>query len=139
MKAAVKSAIRMCEECQSIDPALIQWEKGKLKGNRNWQRLGIDITHYSTQHFLTLTDCGPLCFSIWKQLVRQDLAKMIRQLEAVFSERGPPHKILTDNGTAFCSKEFQDFTQEWGIHLRFHCAYASAGNGIAEQYHRTVK
>ena len=33
-KAAVKAAIRMCEECQSIDPAPIQWEKGKLKANR---------------------------------------------------------------------------------------------------------
>ena len=35
-KAAVRSAIWMCEECQSIDPALIQWEKGKLEVNRNW-------------------------------------------------------------------------------------------------------
>ena len=34
-KAAVKLAIRMCEECQSIDSAPIQWEKGKLEVNRN--------------------------------------------------------------------------------------------------------
>ena len=46
-KTAVKSNIQMCEECQSIDPAPIQWEKGKLEVNRDWQRRGIDITHYS--------------------------------------------------------------------------------------------
>ncbi len=49
-QAAIKSAIWMCEECQSIDPAPIQWEKGKLEVNRNWQRLVMDITHYSTHH-----------------------------------------------------------------------------------------
>ena len=138
-KAAVRSAIRMCEECQSIDSALIQWEKGKLEVNRNWQRLGMDITHYITRHFLTFMDCSPLRFSIWKQLVRQDSASVIRQLEAVFFKRSPPHKILTDNDTAFHSKEFKAFTHEWGIHLRFRCAYAPTGNGIAERCHCMVK
>ena len=139
VKAAVRSAIWMCEECQSIDPAPILWEKGKLEVNRYWQRLGMDITHYSTRHFLMLMDCGPLRFSIWKQLARQDSASMIRQLEAVFFERSPPHEILTDNDTAFHRKESQAFAHEWGIHLRFRCAYAPAGNGIAERCHRTVK
>ena len=65
---------------------------------------------------------------------------MIHQLEVVSFEHGPPHKIFTDNNTAFCSKKFQAFTHEWGIHLRFHCTYgAYAGNGIVEQYHHTVK
>ena len=110
-KAAVKSAIQICEECQSIDPALILWEKGKLEVKRNWQRLGMDITHYSAHHFLTLTDCGPTHFSIWKQLARQDSASVIHQLEAVFFKHGPPHEILTDNDTVFCTKEFQAFTR----------------------------
>ena len=80
-----------------------------------------------------LMDCGSLCFSIWKQLARQDSASGIRQLEAVFFEHGPPHKILMDNDTAFCSKELQAFTHEWGIHLEFRCAYAPAGNGIVKR------
>ena len=63
----------------------------------------------------------------------------IRQLEAVFFERDPPHEILTDNDTAFRSEEFQAFAHEWGILLQFRCVYAPAGNGIAERCHRTVK
>lgn len=59
-KAAVKSAIRACKECQSRDSSPIQWEKGKLEVNRNWQRLGLDITHQGAHHFLTLTNCSPL-------------------------------------------------------------------------------
>ena len=139
VKAAVKSSIQICEECQSIDLAPIQWEKGKLEVNRNWQRLVMDITHYSTHHFLTLTDCGPSRFFIWKQLAKQDSVSVIHQLEAVFFEHGPPHEILTDNDTAFSSKEFQAFAHEWGIQLQFRCAYAIARNGIAERCHCTVK
>ena len=117
-KAAIKSAIWKCKECQSTDPAPIQWEKGKLKVNRNWQRLGMDIIHYSTRHFLTLRDCGPSHFSIWNQLGMQDSASVICQLEAVFFEHGPPHKILMDNDTAFCSKDFTRVGNSLTISLR---------------------
>ena len=34
-RAAVKMAIRTCEECQSIDPAPVHWEKGTLAEGRN--------------------------------------------------------------------------------------------------------
>ena len=138
-KAAVRSAIRSCEECQSIDSAPIHWQKGKLEVSENWQRLGMDITHYGVRHFLTLTDCGQSRFSIWKQLARQDSATVILQLEAVFFERGPPHELLTDNDPAFWCSEFRAFAREWKINLRFRCAYAPAGNGVAERCHRTVK
>ena len=92
----------------------------------------MDITHYGARHFLTLTDCGPSRFSIWKQLARQDLA-------TVFFERGPPDKVLTDNDPAFCSSEFKAFAREWKINLRFRWAYAPAGNRIVERCHRSVK
>ena len=107
LRAAIKMAIRTCEECQSIDLAPVHWEKGTLEVDDNWQRLGMDITHYGAHHFLMLTDCGPLCFSIWSQLARQDSASVICQLEMVFFECGPPHKLLTDNDMAFCSWEFR--------------------------------
>ena len=55
-RAAVKMAIRTCEECQSIDPAPVHWEKGTLEVDDKWQRLGMDITHYGAHHFLTPTD-----------------------------------------------------------------------------------
>ena len=132
-------AIRTCEECQSIYPAPVHWEKGTREVDDNWQRVGINIMHYGAYHFLMLTDCGPLRFSIWRQLARQDSASVIRQLEIVFFERGPPHELLTDNDTAFCSREFRAFTNDWGVNLRFRCTYVPAENGIAERYHHTVK
>ena len=48
-------------------------------------------------------------------------------------------EILTDNDTAFTSKDFRKFARNWDVHLRFRCAYSPSGNGIVERSHRTVK
>ena len=99
----------------------------------------MDNMHSGAHHFLMLTDCGLSRFSIWRQLARQDSASVIRQLERVIFECGPPHKLLTDNETNFCSREFRAFANDWGVNLQFCCAYVPAGNGIADQCHCSVK
>ena len=48
-------------------------------------------------------------------------------------------EILTDNDTAFTSKDFGEFARNWDVHLRFQGAYSPSGNGIVERSHRTVK
>ena len=121
--------------CQSIDPAPVQ----KLDVRDNWRRVGMDITHYENQHYLTLIYCGPSRFSIWRPLEHQNAASIIRQLESVFGERGPPAELFTDNGAAFSGEEFGRFAENWGIKLRFWCAYVPSGNGIVERCHRTIK
>ena len=99
----------------------------------------MDVTHYVSQHFLTLIDCGLTKFTIWRSLVRQDSSSVIRELESIFYEMGPPEEILTDNDTAFCSMEFRHFVDEWGIRLRHQCAYVPSGNGIVERCHQSMK
>ena len=39
---------------------------------KNWSRLAMDITHYSSRHFLTLIDCCPSWFMLWRLLGWQD-------------------------------------------------------------------
>ena len=138
-KADVRSTIRACEQCQTIDPALVHWTKGGLAVKANWQRLGIDITHYNGKHFLTVTNCGPAHFTIWWLLQRQDSGNIILHLEAIFFERGPPQELLTDNDTAFSSGEFREFSTSWGVHLWFRCVYMPGGNDIIEQCHCSIK
>ena len=64
-RPAVKIAIRTCEECQSIDPAPVHWEKGTLEVDDKWQRVGMDITHpsFPNTHRLNLEaiDKARLC------------------------------------------------------------------------------
>ncbi|XP_065667190.1 uncharacterized protein LOC136087678 [Hydra vulgaris] len=65
----VRNVIKSCEPCQSINPAPIRWEKGKLDVEGNWERLAMDITHYGTDKFLSLIDCGPSKYALWRQLL----------------------------------------------------------------------
>ena len=64
----VRNVIKNCEPCQSIDPSPIRWEKGILDVKGNWERLAMDITHYGTDKFLSLIDCGPSQYALWRQL-----------------------------------------------------------------------
>ena len=138
-KETAKSVVKACETCQSIDLAPVRWRKGKLSMKDNWSRLAIDITHHNGENFLTIIDCGSLRFAIWRPLRRQNASTVIQQLENVFLERGPLMEILTDNDTAFTSKDFGKFARNWDVHLRFRCADSPSGNGIVERSHRTIK
>ena len=72
-------------------------------------------------------------------LRRQDSPSVVQQLESVFCERGAHAELLTDNDTAFRSRAFQEFAEEWNVKLRFCCAYVPSGNDIVERCRRTVK
>ena len=76
---------------------------------------------------------------MWRPQRRQDVPTVIQQLENVFLERVLLMEILTDNNTAFTSKDFREFARNWDVHQRFRCAYSLSGNGIVEQNHRTIK
>ena len=135
----VQQVVRACQVCQSIDPAPVKWAKGELNVEEVWSRVGMDVTHVNGRHYLTLIDCGPARFAVWRQLRRQDTASIIEQLEMVFLERGAPPEILTDNDTAFRSEAFMRFAEKWAMRVRFRSAYVASGNGIAERCHRSVK
>lgn len=138
-KQQVRSVVANCEECQSVDPPSVKWRRGELGVEGVWQRLGMDITHCHGQHYLTLIDCEPSRFTIWRQLRIQTSEQVIKQLEAIFYERGVPEEILTDNDTAFRSRLFAEFAKRWCVRVRFRCAHVPSGNGIVERCHRTVK
>ena len=123
-----------CKECQSIDPAPVSWKAGRLDICENWRRVGIDVTHLESRHYLTLIDCGPSRFAIWRLLLCQDFASIIQQLE-----RGVPVELLTDNTKSFRGQTFSKFAEHWGIWIRFRCAYIPAGNRIVERSHCTIK
>ncbi|XP_065668044.1 uncharacterized protein LOC136088283 [Hydra vulgaris] len=136
----VRNVIKSCEPCQSIDPAPIRWEKGNLDVEGNWERLAMDITHYGTDKFLSLIDCGPSKYALWRHLSSSygSLA-IVRILRLIFCERGAPSEILTDNEPTFKTKEIRSFLDSWGVQIRFRAAYYPEGNGIVERNHRTIK
>lgn len=138
-RAQVRNVVLSCRKCQSIDPAPERWERGSLSVNECWKRISSDICHVNGQHYLTLIDCGPSRFTIWRHLKRQDAFAIIEQLEQIFYERGAPTQLLTDNATIFHSTPFRKFTDHWAIEVLYRCAHVPSGNGISERSHRTIK
>ncbi|KRZ93227.1 putative Pol polyprotein [Trichinella sp. T8] len=138
-KRQVRQVISGCEPCKSLDPAPGKWKRGSLEVEEVWQRVGMDITHVKGRPYLTIIDCGPSRFAVWRRLRVHCSANVIEQLEAVFYERGTPEELLTDNDTAFRGRIFTEFVARWGVRVRYRCAYAPSGNGIAERCHRSVK
>lgn len=135
----VRDVVQKCRQCQAIDPAPEKWQRGELSVPKIWSRVSMDICHVNHKHYLTLIDCGPSRYAIWRNIRRQDTASVIEQLESVFLERGAPEELLTDNATSFRSSLFTQFAERWGMSLRYRCANAPSGNGISERCHRTVK
>uniref|UniRef100_A0A5S6QJ31 Uncharacterized protein n=1 Tax=Trichuris muris TaxID=70415 RepID=A0A5S6QJ31_TRIMR len=138
-KREVRRVLSECDICKSIDPAPAKWKHGVLEVPQIWQRVGVDVTHYGKDLYLTMIDCGPSRFAIWRLLIHRSSVEVARHLESVFYERGAPEELLTDNDTAFRSREVRLVTERWGTRLRFRCAYAPSGNGITERCHRTIK
>ena len=138
----VKRELAGCEVCQRIDPALREEnlvDKGSIAVERNWCRVAADVTHYGTSLYLSMVDCGPSRFAIWRKLSSETAACIVAQLHQVVIEHGPFEELLFDNSTAFRSAAVRQFADEWCISLRFRAAYAPSGNGIVERNHRTIK
>ena len=116
-----------------------RWQKGSLGVRECWDRVSMDVCHVGDQHYLTLTDCGPSRYTIWRRLARQDSASVIGQLESVFLERSAPKELLTDNAASFRSAAFCEFASRWGMVVRYRCAHVPSGNGVSERCHRSIK
>lgn len=138
-RADVEAVVRACPDCASVDPAPTQWDKGELSVTNNWQRLAADVTHYGQDRYLTMVDCGPSRFAIWRKIHSEDASTVSAIFQQVFRERGPPTELLLDNSATFRSQELGDLCASWGVHRGFRCAYRPSGNGIVERNHRTVK
>ena len=138
-KDLVKEVVRSCTRCQSIDPAPVTHEGGDLEVRDSWNRLAIDVTHFRGQPYLTILDCGPGRFAIWRRMGSERAGEISRELEQIFYERGPPEELLMDNATAFRSSEMADMMERWGVRPFFRAAYRPSGNGIVERNHRTIK
>ena len=59
--------------------------------------------------------------------------------QTVFVNLGLPEQIVTDNGSAFTSKEFETFLQWNGIQQIRTAPYHTASNGQAERTVQTFK
>ena len=138
-KETVKAVVRQCQQCQSIDPAPASHTPGELGVQEAWSRLAIDVTHYAGRPYLSMVDCGPGRFVVWRELKGETATEICHELDKLFYERGPVDELLMDNALAFRSQDMLQLMEKWGVRPFYRAAYRAGGNGIIERSHRTIK
>lgn len=135
----VKSVIKACSKCKSIDPASISYSHGTLDVEETWKRIACDVTHVNGIPYLSVIDCGPSRFTVWHELQSEEAREVSSKLFQLFCVWGPPEEVLLDNAASFRSQQVKELCAAWGVALLFRCAYRPQGNAIIERCHRTVK
>ena len=57
----------------------------------------------------------------------------------MFSEFGIPEEVISDNGSQFTAKEYQDFVTQYGFRLTTSSQYYPKGNSFIERQVQTIK
>ena len=135
----VSDVVHDCDRCRSVDSAPVRWKHGSLNVDEVWSRLAMDVTHYKNELYLTLVDCGPGRFAIWRKISTDSAENVYRETEEIFRERGPPTELLVDNGPCCRSFKFKMLCDKWSVLCHFRCAFRPETNGIVERNHRTIK
>ena len=106
---------------------------------RPWSRLHLDYAGpLMNKMFLVTVDA----YTKWLEVYAVENATSettIRKLNQTFTTHGLLETIVTDNGTVFTSREFQDFSVQNGIRHVTTAPYHPASNGLAERAVQTFK
>ena len=105
--------VTQCQQCQSVDPAPATHTPGELGVQEAWSRLAIDVTHYAGRPYLSMVDCGPGRFVVWRELKGETATEICHELDGLFYERGPVDELLMDNALAFRSQEMLQLMEKW--------------------------
>ena len=135
----VRQIVRTCDRCQSIDSAPSVHEAGEIQVTKNWERRVVYETHYRNKVYLSMVDCGPGRFAIWKWIREETVEVISTVLEEVFLERRPVTVVLMDNGRAFRSATLKSIPDNWGVRYFFRAAYRPSSKGIVERHYWTIK
>ena len=130
MDAEIEQTVRGCEPCQSSRhlPAaapLYPWSWPA----HPWDRLHLDYAGpFMGKMFLVIIDAHSKWMDVHVTSSATAMAT-IEKLRVTFATRGIPVTVVTDNGTNFTSREFENFMKSNGIAHVKTAPYHPASNG----------
>ena len=136
----LENKVRTCNNCQinrknPPEAPLHPWEWP----SRPWEIIHIDYAGpFLGKMLLIMVDA----YSKWLEVHPTNVATSratTEKLRSTFAIHGLPKTIVSDNGSNFCSEEFEEFLAKNGIHHRRTAPYHPASNGLAERAVQTFK
>ncbi|XP_060110490.1 LOW QUALITY PROTEIN: uncharacterized protein K02A2.6-like, partial [Heteronotia binoei] len=140
MDEEIEGWVQGCKACQESRPDLPSAPAQSWEAHRKpWSRLHIDFAGpFQDKYFFILVDAYTKWFEVIP-VASTSMAAAIRELRRVLCIHGIPDTIVSDNGTAFTSREFRESMQRYLIqHIRS-TPFHPTTNGQAERMVRTTK
>ena len=129
----IEEKVKSCNPCQTnrktpeLAP-LHPWEWP----DKPWSRIHVDYAGpFLNCMFLLIIDAH----SKWLEIhitTASTAAVTIQKLQQTFAALGLPETLVSDNGTAFTTLEFQEFMKQNGITHLITALYHPASNGLAK-------
>ena len=136
----IETLVNTCASCQENRPTppvvpLHLWEWP----TRPWVRLHVDHAGPFMGHmYLILVDAHSKWLEV-KRVSAATSAVTIANLREVFATHGLPEQLVSDNGPAFASTEFDNFMLQNGIKHKRSAPFHPATNGLAERAVQSFK
>ena len=139
MAREISQLVENCLPCQEHKPAN---QKETLiihdKANQPWEKIGCDLFSLMNRDYFVVVDYKSNFIEV-EYMTSTTSRKVVNVLEKLCARYGRPKVLISDGGPQFISKEFQNFTTEWGIQHNLSSPYHSQSNGKAEAAVKTIK
>lgn len=140
MSKSIEQMVKDCAECRMHTNKQLEPLRPTETPDRPWQVLGTDLLHFKGQTYLLVIDY----YSRYPELAlmgNTDFSskKVVTMLKSMFSRHGIPELVHSDNGPQYASREFADFSAQYGFQHVTSSPEYHRGNGAAEKGVQTVK
>ncbi|CAH2226702.1 jg3211, partial [Pararge aegeria aegeria] len=139
MSRDVEQKVRTCAACaeHAARPARESMISHSIP-NLPWRKVGSDIFLFRQKYFLILVDYFSNFIEV-SPISNAGSRAVILAMKEQFARHGIVDELITDNGPAYSSKEFRQFSVDWCFrHTTTSPNYAQA-NGLSERAVQTVK
>lgn len=139
IKNEIKQMIDRCAVCQKYAPTQ---KSEPLKSHEilptPWAKIGCDLFELRGIHYLIVVDYYSKFIEVEK-LRSTSSYSVINIFKPMFARFGVPNVVITDGGTQFTSREFQEFAKQWQFEHKVSSPTHSQSNGMAERHVQVAK
>ncbi|PFX28550.1 Uncharacterized protein K02A2.6 [Stylophora pistillata] len=139
MSTEIRQLAENCEACQIHKPRKKKETfKQHEEGETAWSKIGVNLFKIKEINYLVTVDCY-LNFIEVDYLPTTTTEQVITKPKEHFARYGTLIQMVTDSGSQFLSREFKNFTRNWGIGHVISSPHHHKSNGKVEDAVKIAK
>ena len=136
----IENMVLSCKHCQDNLPSNPKQPMISKSGpSRPFQEIAVDFCSYGGQTYLIIVDC----FTDWPDIIfmghNTTTFHLVQVMRQSFCRTAIPDILWSDGGPQFTSKQFQDFSKQWGFLHKTSSPHYPQSNGKVEATVKSMK